>query len=448
MAKRAEKIAQQLIQVREVLSGYPDGLPFEELAKAVAMSAMTLRRRLPMWEEQGIIRKTAVTRGNRYAVVEPTERGRAGQETVPLSEAGRAITALVDQPEALRQPVGYNFQFLGGYEPNRSAYLTAEERAQLRSVGATPAAEQPAGTYARQVLHRLLIDLSYNSSRLEGNTYSLLDTQRLLQAGVAATGKAAEEAQMILNHKEAIEFLLEAPAEIGVNRYTLLSIHALLSDNLLADSAASGRLRQQLVGISGSVYTPPGIPQQIEEYFELLLAKAAAIEDPFEQAFFLMVQLPYLQPFDDVNKRVSRLAANIPLNRHNLVPLAFVDVPQDVYVQGLLGIYELNRVELLKDVFLFAYERSAARYSVIRQTIGDPDPFRMQYREQLRGIIREVVLKGTALAAAIAKSGVPQADLTRLRQVVESELESLHEGNIARYRITPGQFAKWANGRP
>ncbi|RYY90315.1 MAG: Fic family protein [Chitinophagaceae bacterium] len=448
MAKRAEKIAQQLARVREVLSSYPDGLPFEELAQAVTISAMTLRRRLPLWEEQGFIRKTAVTRGNRYAVTEPTERARAEQEVVPLSEAGRAIAALVNQPEALRQPVGYNFQFLQGYEPNRSAYLSVEERAQLRAIGATPAADQPAGTYARQVLHRLLIDLSYNSSRLEGNTYSLLDTQRLLQAGVAAAGKAADEAQMILNHKEAIGFLLEPAAEIGINRYTLLSIHALLSDNLLADSAASGRLRQQLVGITRSVYTPPGIPQQIEEYFEQLLAKAAAIDDPFEQAFFLMVQLPYLQPFDDGNKRVSRLAANIPLNQHNLVPLAFVDVPQDLYVQGLLGIYELNRVELLKDVFLFAYERSAARYSVIRQTLGDPDPFRMQYREQLRAVVQEVVLKGTTLVAAIAKSGVPQPDLARLRQVVESELESLHEGNIARYRITPGEFARWKEGKP
>ena len=97
--------------------------------------------------------------------------------------------------------------------------------------------------------------------------------------------------------------------------------------------------------ITGSVCEPA-------ECFDLLLSKADAITDPFEQAFFVMVQQPYLQPFDDVNKRVSRLAANIPLLVHNLAPLSFVDVPEHTYVQGMLGVYELNRIELLNDVFL------------------------------------------------------------------------------------------------
>ncbi len=95
-----------------------------------------------------------------------------------------------------------------------------------------------------------------------------------------------------------------------------------------------------------------------------------------------MVQLPYLQPFDDVNKRVSRLAANISFNRHNLSPLAFVDVPGDLYINGMLGVYELNRIELLKDVFMWAYERSAARYAVLRQSLGEPDAFRLKYRDR------------------------------------------------------------------
>ena len=82
----------------------------------------------------------------------------------------------------------------------------------------------------------------------------------------------------------------------------------------------------------------------IEECFEQVLATAAAISDPFEQAFFVMVQLPYLQPFDDVNKRVSRLAANIPLIKANLVPLSFEDVPRDLYTEAILGVYEMKRV--------------------------------------------------------------------------------------------------------
>ena len=96
-----------------------------------------------------------------------------------------------------------------------------------------------------------------------------------------------------------------------------------------------------------------------------------------------MVHLPYLQPFDDVNKRTSRLSANIPLIRENLSPLSFVDVPEQAYIDGLLGVYELNQIELLRDVFVWAYERSCARYSAVRQPLGEPDKFRLRYRDRI-----------------------------------------------------------------
>ncbi len=157
-------------------------------------------------------------------------------------------------------------------------------------------------------------NLSWNSSRLEGNTYSLLETERLLELGESAEGKDAREAQMILNHKAAIELLAEQSPEIGFNRYTICNLHALLSDNLLADPQACGRLRARAVGITGTVFHPLEGPQIIEECFQQVLDTANAITDAFEQAFFVMVHLPYLQPFEGVkNKRVSRLAANIPL---------------------------------------------------------------------------------------------------------------------------------------
>src|SRR3546814_4188813 len=86
---------------------------------------------------------------------------------------------------------------------------------------------------------------------------------------------------MILNHKAAIEMLVEQAGEIGFNRYTVQNLHALLADNLLPDAAAGGRLRRVDVAIAGSVYQPLAVPQQIEEHFDTLLAKAQAIEDPF-----------------------------------------------------------------------------------------------------------------------------------------------------------------------
>ena len=179
------------------------------------------------------------------------------------------------------------------------------------------------------------------------------------------------------------------------------------------------------------------------------MSRAAIIEDPFEQAFFVMVHLPYLQPFDDVNKRVSRLAANIPFIRCNLAPLSFIDVPRRLYMEAVLGVYELNRTELLKDVFLWAYRRSASRYAAVRQSLGEPDPFRLRYRDALRHVVGEVVrgaMNRTAAFAHIAfwaTENLPSGDRERFREVAESELLGLHDGNFARYRIRLSEFAAW-----
>ena len=162
-----------------------------------------------------------------------------------------------------------------------------------------------------------------------------------------------------------------------------------------------------------------------------------------------MVHVPYLQPFEDVNKRVSRLAANIPLIRGNLCPLSFVDVSNQAYIDGILGVYELNRVELLRDVFVWAYERSCARYSAVRQSLGEPDPFRLRYRLPVAEVIGKVVRGSMDKKAASAfmkrraAENVPQADRARFIEVVETEVQSLHEGNIARYRLRPLEYLTW-----
>ena len=258
-------------------------------------------------------------------------------------------------------------------------------------MGATKTGVEPAGTYAKQILSRLLIDLSWNSSRLEGNTYSLLDTRRLIEFGEEALDGNRMEAQMILNHKDAIEFLVSEADEIGFNRHTILNLHGILAQNLLADETAAGRLRRIGVGIQQFAFHPLEVPQIIEECFDQVLATAQAIRDPYEQALFAMVQLPYLQPFDDVNKRVSRLAANIPFIKGNLSPLSFNEVPRSAYTEALLDVYELNKVDLLKDVFIWTYVKSAERYAAVRQSLGEPDPFRQRHRQALRQLEGDVV---------------------------------------------------------
>ena len=207
-------------------------------------------------------------------------------------------------------------------------------------------------------------------------------------------------------------------------------------------------MRRIDVGISGSVFHPLSIPQRVEELFDLLLEKAQAIEDPFEQAFFVMVQLPYLQPFEDVNKRVSRLAANIPLIKANLAPLSFVDVPRDDCIEATLGVYELKRIELLRDVFAWAYERSCQRYTVLRDVLPEPDPLRLKYRDLLREVIAELVHGGvqrvdTAAIAHCLRQRVADDALEEVVALVVNELHQLHEGNIARYRLRPSEFERW-----
>ena len=446
------------------ISQFSDGARIEQVRAALAVQTTrrTLQRRLAELvsqqrvQTQGVGRATRYLRGDGVAL---SAHGSAQPSStssldvgIPLSPEAKSIEAHVSQPLQNRKPVGYNPEFLDSYRPNVTFYLPASTRAELLASGQAANANEPAGTYARQIASRLLIDLSWNSSRLEGNTYSLLETERLLAAGEAATGRDAKEGQMILNHKGAIEFLIASADEIGFNRYTLLNLHALLSDNLLSDPTASGRLRSIAVGIGQTVFLPLEGPQRIEENFRQILDTATAIEDPFEQAFFAMVHLPYLQPFEDVNKRVSRLAANIPLIKRNLCPLSFVDVPQTTYISAMIGIYELNKIDLLRDVFVWAYKRSCARYSAVRQSLGEPDPFRVQYRALIADAVAHVVRGRLDKTGAIryvrsfAQSQVPLQDQPSFIEVVETQLMNLHEGNIARYRVRPSEYQAWRVG--
>ncbi len=458
MAKQTP--ADALASIEEAVRRYPDGASAQEVLRSLAgpIPLRTLQYRLKSLVDRKRLVMDGEGRWARYrispgaAAIPPAEvaaRPEAEPPAIPLSEAGASIRDYVQRALEARKPVGYDRKFLDRYRPNDSFYLTEEDRAHLAAIGRSQIAEQPAGTYAMQILNRLLIDLAWNSSRLEGNTYSLLDTKRLIELGEEAEGRAHLEAQMILNHKDAIEFLVSAADEIGFNRYTILNLHALLANNLLADPTAAGRLRYIAVGIERSAFHPLEVPQLVEETFDQILATAAAIIDPFEQAFFVMVQLPYLQPFDDGNKRVSRLAANIPLIKRNLSPLSFADVPRATYMEAVLGVYELNKIDLLKDVFIWAYERSAARYAAVRQSLGEPDPFRLRYREQFRELIADLVRArvsrrdAAARIAAWSTREISQDDRQRFGEIVEAELTSLHEGNFARYRIRPSEFAAW-----
>ena len=203
------------------------------------------------------------------------------------------------------------------------------------------------------------------------------------------------------------------------------------------------------MGVGGTVYHPLNIPQQIEEHFDSILHKTSQIRDPLEQSFFLMVHLPYLQPFEDVNKRTSRLAANLPLIQQNMSPLSFVDVPLKDYTDGILAVYELNRIDILRDVFAWAYRRSSVRYAAICRQTGDPDAIRVGYRQEIRQLISSVVVQRLTKPAAVvhiqqwAQKNIGSGDRARFIQTVEELLLELNERNIARFRVRPSEFQAW-----
>ncbi len=359
------------------------------------------------------------------------------------SLAGAAVVrAHLQTPHNRRRPAFYRKEFVDRYVPDKSFYLGEDDRRRLHEAGRPAPPPLPAGTYARRILERLLVDLSWASSRMEGNTYDILETERLIRFGEEASGKDRKEAVMILNHKEAIQYVVDHLAEIAIGRPDIFGIHALLADGLLVDPAMAGRLRRMPVGISFSSYRPLDDPFAIEEEFGVLVEKAAAITDPFEQSFFLLVHIPYLQAFDDINKRTSRIASNIPLLKADLAPLSFLAMDDAAYIDGLIGIYELCNVSLLREVYIDSYLASAENYRVLRAELESPDKAALVYRDFVRKAVRRSVLEWKGIRAdeignMASEAGIPEADRERVVAYIGKEFRGLHEGNAIRYRLRP-----------
>ena len=454
---KKEKIVLQ-VAIQRILENQTGGLTRKDIQDGLdsSISVRVLQRLLKGMAASNQLIEVGETNNKQYFAAFRSVKDEPFTEVSSepnLSPAAKEIQKLLGTPLAERRRIGYQQAFLLDYVPGTSWYLSEEDRRRLTDAGSVDEKNQLAGTYARHIFDRLMIDLSWASSHLEGNTYSLLDTRMLLERGQEAVGKDAEETQMILNHKRAIELLVENEDLLTFNRMTFSNLHAVLSQNLLPDMKDEGRLRRQGVGISGSTYAPLSVPQQIEQYFDQLLAKANLIPDAFEQAFFILVHVPYLQPFADVNKRVSRLGANISLIKNNYCPLSFLDVSRDLYVQGLLAVYEFNRIELIRDVFIHAYERSAARYKILKAAEIEPDGFRMKYRTLLTEGVSRLVKDGDVLQAAVVNQlvsndsafiqGIPAQDRQQFTDLLLEEMLNLFEGNYMRYGIKPSEFKKW-----
>jgi Fic family protein len=270
--------------------------------------------------------------------------------------------------------------------------------------------------------------------------------------GEKAEGKLDEESVMILNHKEAIRYLVDNASHIKLSRNVICTIHYLLADGLVEPRYA-GKVRDYPVRIGGSVYIPFEDQKRLQQQLEVVSDKSAMIRDPFEQSFFLLVHLSYLQAFADVNKRTARLVANIALTKENLVPLAFRDVEVKDYMSAMIAIYELQNIQPLVDLYVYSYLRTCAAYDSTVKAMGF-DEVRVRYRQQRREILRQVILDrlvGDRMHLFIihqAEKIITTSDQQAFIDDVLEDLAQIDESRLVGLGVTSEDLQVWQSQLP
>lgn len=255
---------------------------------------------------------------------------------------------------------GFNFQLITEVLNKVSLFTDREleKLMQLQNTYKTNVAQLSESEY-RKELERLAIDLSWKSSQIEGNTYSLLETERLLKEKETASGKTKEEAVMLLNHKEAIDFIIANPDYlIPLSIRKIEDIHSILVNEL----AIEKNLRKRRIGISGTNYKPLDNDFQISEALSSMCQLINRKENIFEKAFLALVLISYIQPFMDGNKRTARIVSNAILMNNRYCPISFRTVDSIEYKKGMLLFYEQNNISTFKDIFISQFEFAVNTY--------------------------------------------------------------------------------------
>lgn len=322
-----------------------------DLQPLVDVGRTTLFRDLSAMVELGLLLPDAPTRARTYRLN-------------PSSAA--YLQWDLSRPPQQRPDVRYNPHLLDNYQPNQTFLLSENQRVELKQAGNIAGADklEPGKNYSR-LISTLLIDLAHASSNLENVPISWLDTKTLIEFGERPDGLDETQLRIVLNHKAAINYFTSHAGEMRLCRRDLFDLHALIADGLIAETSAIGTLRSRVVRFSDSRYLPPDNPHLLKDAFDSFCDKASAITDPYEQAFFTMTFVPYLQPFQDGNECTSRLAMNIPLLQNHLASFSFADLRKRDYMFGLLAFYERGQHTFLAEAFVAAYRKTAPRYAAL-----------------------------------------------------------------------------------
>src|SRR3989338_7766356 len=295
-----------------------------------------------------------------------TASGRGRSRAYSVSVLGRVLSNVdanaynAVEPDKRYGLVNLNFELLPSFPPEifTSVELRALDEAsdeyRKRTADLSPAIE-------KKELERLIIELSWKSSKIEGNTYTLLDTEKLILENKEAPGHDRKEALMILNHKEAFNYVRQQAGTFKtLTRKNLEELHAILVKGLSVELG----LRKRPVGVLGSIYRPLDNVQQILEAVEALSRAVAKMADPHAKALMAILGLSYIQPFEDGNKRTSRLLANAILLAYDRAPLSYRSVDENDYREAVLVFYELNSIMPFKKIFISQCEFAAKNYAV------------------------------------------------------------------------------------
>ena len=318
--------------------------------KGIKMSYATLKRRLNNLSANNLISTNGKGRGTKYVLSQEF------QLLYPIDVEDYFTQNISKRKGRTR----FNFDLISEVLADADLF-TSEELVILSELQEeyTENIDRLTKTEYRKALEHLSIDLSWKSSEIEGNTYTLLETEALLKNKITAKGKTMEEANMLLNHKDAIDFLIQDSEYLNpLSVAKIEDIHSLLVKNLDVDR----NIRKGIVTVTGTEYKPLDNEHQIREVLLGMCEIVNKRENIFEKALLILVLISYIQAFGDGNKRTARIISNGILMQNNYCPISFVSIDSVDYKKAMLIFYEQNNINAFKRIFIDQFEHAAITY--------------------------------------------------------------------------------------
>ena len=338
-------------KVLEIINNKPD-ISISEIKEIlqVDITQVTLNRDLSRLVKTKLIQKIGKGRAIRYQVS-------ISFQLFSTIDLDKYFADEVDSREGEKQFNHEMFSILNEAEiftPKEKEFLSQLHETYTRNIKDIPP------TIYQKELERLTIDLSWKSSQIEGNTYSLLETEQLLLQKIEAKNKTKEEAIMLLNHKDALRYIADESKELvsPIRISVIEDIHSILVKDLRVEK----NIRSRMVGITGTTYTPPDNEFQIREYLQEMCNLINSLDNGFEKALLAVALISYIQPFADGNKRSGRIIGNVLLMASGNCPLSYRSVSSLEYKKAMLLFYEQNNLQYFKELFINQYEFAVNNY--------------------------------------------------------------------------------------